>query len=342
VLTVAFSPSAHAQTSTVLHTFTGSDGTYPYAGVTLDAVGNLYGTTSANLTGADGTVFQLKRFHGAWLLNNILTFNGDNGGNPYSGVVFGPDGALYGTTQGGGSGNAGLVYSLKPPATACKTALCPWTETILYEFTGGNDGASPGFGNLTFDSTGNLYGTTALGGAHGQGTVFKLTPSNGGWTESVLYSFVGGDNDGAQPWSGVVFDKSGNLYGTTYYGPGTGCPPDGKGCGTVYQLTPTDSGWKENILHYFSGSDGYWPLAGLIIDQKGNLYGAAWHGGMDDYYRGRCSNCHPRAEAGRLPCYTNGLMGTGGQLPTLQWIAAASFTVLPTMMVPTTTARSSS
>ena len=277
-LTVMLTQAAQAQTYTLLHTFTGPEGNQPVTGVTVDATGNLYGTTSG-LNGGQGTVFQIKRFHGTWLLNNLFTFNGNNGLNPYAGVVFGPDGALYGTTNEGGSANVGVVYSLKPGATACKTALCPWTETILYQFTGGSDGAYPGFGNLTFDSVGNLYGTTYEGGAYGQGAVFKLTPSSGSWTESVLYSFAGGNNDGAQPWSGVIFDKAGNLYGTTIVGPGSGCIT-GQGCGTVYQLTPTDSGWKENILHSFDGDDGVLPYAGLIMDQSGNLFGAAWLGGV--------------------------------------------------------------
>ena len=287
-LTVVFTQSAQAQTFKVIHTFTGSDGWQPSSGVTLDAAGNLYGTT---MYGAGwGTVFQLKRFRGAWLLNNIFTLNAFSNYNdlfyPYSGVVFGPDGALYGTTADGGLGEGGAdtggVYSLKPTAIACQTAMCPWTDTVLHAFTFGNDGAGPGYGNLTFDSAGNLYGTTTAGGAYGRGTVFKLTPSNGGWTESILYSFAGGDNDGYQPWGGVVLDRFGNLYGTTVYGPGTGCY-NLMGCGIVFQLTPTDSGWKENILHYFAGNDGFWPYAGLIIDQSGNLYGATSYGGAWAY-----------------------------------------------------------
>jgi uncharacterized repeat protein (TIGR03803 family) len=281
-------PSAQGQTFNVIHTFTGPDGGQPRSGVTLDAAGNLYGTTLSG--GGWGTVFQLKRFHGAWLLNNIFTFNGLSNHNdlfyPYSGVVFGPDGALYGTTADGGleegGADTGGVYSVTPTATACQTAVCPWTGTVLYVFTFGNDGASPGNGNLTFDSAGNLYGTTTGGGAYGRGTVFKLTPSNGGWTESILYSFAGGDNDGSQPVGGVVLDKSGNLYGTTLWGPGTGCY-NLRGCGIVFQLTPTDSGWQENILHYFAGNDGFWPSAGLIIDQSGNLYGATSMGGAWAY-----------------------------------------------------------
>jgi uncharacterized repeat protein (TIGR03803 family) len=283
-LAAALTPAAQAQTFSVIHTFSVPEGTGPVPGVTLDAAGNLYGTASAGASNGDGTVFELKPWRGTWILNSLFRFNGNNGSNPYSGVVFGPDGALYGTTYAGGSGDVGVVYSLRPPVTACKTVLCPWTETILYQFAGGSDGGYPAFGNLIFDQAGNIYGTTSLGGTLGQGTVFKLTPSNGGWTETVLYSFTGGSggSDGAQPWSGVIFDRAGNLYGTTVIGGGSGC--GGGGCGTVYQLTAAGSGWKENTLYSFQGgSDGYNPYAGLIFDQSGNLCGGTWLGGSGGY-----------------------------------------------------------
>jgi len=278
-LTVVLTQSAQAQTYKVLHNFTGGvDGWSPSAGVTLDAAGNLYGTTQYGGADGEGNVFELKPGNGNWVLNNLVSFNNYNGYEPYSGVVFGPDGALYGTTYEGGSREDGVVYSLRPPATACKTSLCPWTATSLYTFTGGSgDGEYPGYGNLTFDQAGNLYGTTMYGGPLGQGTVFKLAPSNGGWTESVLHTFPSQQYDGSVPYSGVIFDEAGNLYGTTYGG-GSGC--GGYGCGTVYQLTPSGSGWKENILYTFqNGTDGANPWGGLIFDPSGNLYGtAAWGG----------------------------------------------------------------
>jgi uncharacterized repeat protein (TIGR03803 family) len=279
-LTVVLTQSAQAQTFKVIHTFTGPDGADVYAGVTLDAAGNLYGTTSERLEkgGGPGTVFELKPSHGNWILNSIFTFNGNDGYEPWSGVVFGPDGDLYGTTFTGGSGS-GVVYSLKPAATACETALCPWTETVLYQFTGGSDGADPAYGNLTFDRVGNLYGTTPYGGNSPSdwGLVFELTPSNGGWTERVLYSFSGG-NDGEFPFSGVILDEAGNLYGTSVLSGDGGCQ---KGCwGTVYQLTPSGAGWKENTLYTFQdGTDGGEPYGGLIFDASGNLYGSTYLGG---------------------------------------------------------------
>ncbi|MGO9518641.1 MAG: choice-of-anchor tandem repeat GloVer-containing protein [Candidatus Korobacteraceae bacterium] len=313
-LGLLFAQSAQAQSLTVIHNFTGGpDGSQPGAGVTLDAAGNIYGTTTG-FTGGLGTVFQLKGFHGAWLLNNIVTFNGNNGVNPEGGVVFGPDGALYGTTYLGGSANAGVVFSVKPAATACKSALCPWAETILYQFTGGNDGASPAFNDLTFDSAGNIYGTTSLGGAYGAGTVFKLTPSNGGWTESVLYSFAFGD--ASYPWGGVVFDRSGSLYGTTLYGPGSGC--GGSGCGTVYQLTPTDSGWEENTLHIFDeGSNGYFPCGNLVVDQSGNVFGTTWQGGGASGYSGTVFELSPAGGSWSFALLYGWPNGSGGPLGAL-------------------------
>jgi len=189
-------------------------------------------------------------------------------------VVFGPDGTLYGTTiyGGGGSclGGCGTVYNLKPPPTACKTALCPWTETILYRFTNGQDGASPG-GDLVFDQQGNIYGMD-FGVANDPGAVYELTRSGGTWTERTLYHFSGGA-DGAQPYGGVTFDPSGNIYGVTRVG-------GAYSLGTVFQLTPSGSGWTENVLYSFqNGSDGEEPLAGLILDGAGNLYGTSSDGG---------------------------------------------------------------
>jgi uncharacterized repeat protein (TIGR03803 family) len=150
---------------------------------------------------------------------------------------------------------------------------------VLYRFSGGSDGGNPFVGDLIFDEAGNLYGTTAIGGAIGAGAVYELTPTSGGWTETVLYSF--GVNGDGWPLGGVVFDGSGNLYGSEFYG--------GQGAisGAVFQLTPSGSSWTENILYAFQGSgDGSNPIGGLTFDQNGNLYGTAsedtfsdWEGG---------------------------------------------------------------
>jgi uncharacterized repeat protein (TIGR03803 family) len=272
---------AQAQTFTVLHNFTnGPDGGEPVAGLSMDRAGNLYGTasTGGNTSGACsfpnppgcGTVFKLSRRGSGWVLTTIYTFSGPDGAHPHARVIIGPDGSLYGTTTDGGDANEGTVFNLRPPAVACKTALCPWTATVLHSFQGSTDGAQPTFGDLLFDGAGNLYGTTPHGGQGNNGTVYELTRSNGGWTESVLYRFQGGGHDGGIPYGGLVFDTDGNLWGTTALG---GTYDDG----TIYQLVPSGGGWTENVIHAFSGeSDGANPYAGLIVDQSGNFYGATY------------------------------------------------------------------
>lgn len=257
---------AQAQTFVDLHSFTGfGDGSVPEAGVTLDRAGNLYGTTF------QGTVFKMSHFGSEWVLTTLYTFQGgSDGANPASRVVFGPGGTLYGTTSAGGGSGLGTVFNLRPPATVCKSIQCSWTETIIHRFTG-SDGAAPQFGDLVFDAAGNIYGTTSAGGAFGQGVVFELSKSGEGWTESVLYSFAGG-SDGAAPYSGVIFDVAGNLYGTTTAG-------GAHSVGTAYELAPSQSGWSETVLYNFGGSDeSNSPYGGLIFDRQGNLYGTACGG----------------------------------------------------------------
>jgi uncharacterized repeat protein (TIGR03803 family) len=259
---------AHAQRLTVLHTFTGPDGLTPYSGVTLDRAGNLYGTTYGGGASQLGTVYELKRHGSSYIHNQLHAFAGGNDGEqPYGGVIFGPDGALYGTTSGGGFEGAGTVFSLRPPATACHTALCPWTESVLYG-VGHFNGVQPTYGEVAFDPSGNIYGTTAFGGGAGEyGDVYELRPSGGGWTGTELYAF--GDPDAQYPGHNVVLDSAGNLYGTTdaggYYDEGA-----------VFQLVPSGSGWSESILYNFgdpqTGVGGY-PVAGLITDRAGNFYG---------------------------------------------------------------------
>ena len=275
-LTVVLTQPAQAQTFKVIHTFTGGgDGANPYAGLTMDQAGNLYGTASLGGGSGNGTVFRVSKKGSGWVFTPLYSFQGPpDGANPEARVVFGPDGILYGTTSfGGGCGGCGTVFTLKPYPTACTTALCGWQETVLYSFKGGSDGMNPTLGDLIFDKAGNLYGTTSGGGAYGHGTVFELVPSQGGWTERVLYSFTGG-SDGSQPFGGPIFDNAGNLYGTTIRG-GT------YGWGTVYELTPSGSGWTVNVLYTFQGkNDGSYPFGGLVFDQSGNLYGDNWYAGQ--------------------------------------------------------------
>ena len=272
--------AAQAQTFTVLHAFSGgADGGAPLGGVALDQGGNLYGTTWLGGTGGQGAAYELKRSPSGYTLNTLYSFStGSNGGYPKSNVVFARGGALYGTTtEGGYLGcgahgyvGCGVVFSLRPQSTFCRSVLCPWNEAPLYAFQGitSGDGDNPLYGAPAFDQAGNIYGTTPNDGSYGGGTVFELTRSGDTWTESILHQF-GAAGDGSRPEHGVVLDSFGNLYGTTYSG-GT------FGAGTVFQLVPSGSGWTENVLANFRGDDdiGGSPQAGLIIDQGGNLYGA--------------------------------------------------------------------
>jgi uncharacterized repeat protein (TIGR03803 family) len=280
---LSLTSAAQAQTFQVIYTFNAyGQGGYVPEGVTLDAAGHLFGTTLNGGAYGAGTVYQMKRSGSNWLFQPIHSFaRGSDGSAPLARVVFGPDGSLFGTTTNGGNDGCdgvgcGTVFKLSPSATACRTALCPWAETVLYAFLASGDGIEPGSGDLVFDRAGNIYGTTQSGGSSGAGTVYELTPVGGGWTERVLWSFAG--LDGAWPVAGVVFDGAGNLYGTTFVG--------GAGYGVVFQLTPSGSGWTENVLYTFhNGNDGREPFGGVIFDpSSGNLYGATsgagqWGGG---------------------------------------------------------------
>jgi uncharacterized repeat protein (TIGR03803 family) len=208
----------------------------------------------------------------------LYNFTGGNdGATPFDGLALDTAGNLYGTTTAGGASGNGAVFEL------ARNSDGSWTESVLYSFAGGTDGATP-YAGLTFDTSGNLYGTTFYGGAYSAGTVFQLVPnSNGSWTENVLYSFTGG-SDGAYPeWCGVILDATGTLYGMTTEG-GT------QGMGVVYKATPNSIGsWTYGLLHSFAGgTDGSYPLAGtLTFDTAGNMYGAA-SDGVDNY--GNCPN----------------------------------------------------
>ncbi|MGC2111637.1 MAG: choice-of-anchor tandem repeat GloVer-containing protein [Candidatus Korobacteraceae bacterium] len=271
LLMILAATEAHAQTLTVLHSFTGgADGGQPYAGLSMDRAANFYGTTTMGGAGY-GTVYRLKRSGSGWIFTPLYAFQGGTDGSyPFGGVVSGPDGTLYGTAGGGPLGY-GEVYNLRPPATICKAALCPWTKTTIYSFTANEGG--PLLVNLTFDQSGNSYGTTSGGGVcpPACGEVFELTRSNGAWSEAVLYSF-GGVPDGSWPYSGVTFDSAGNLYGTTSAG-------GSNYAGAVFKLSPSGTGWTETIIHNIDGTDGDEPYGGVTFDASGNLYGTTFVGG---------------------------------------------------------------
>ena len=282
-LTLLVSTAAHAQTFTALHEFSGTDGYQPYGTLIRDNAGNMYGTTFYSLSGnGSGTVFQLRDSHGGWLFNSLYEFTVPYGAGPYSGVVFGPGGAIFGATSGGGTEGAGTVYATLPPSNPCRAVSCPWSLHVVYNFAGGTDGAVPWLGSLIYDGSANLYGTTLAGGPPNDGVVFKVARVNGNWTETVLHSFTGG-NDGSAPYAGVTMDRAGNLYGTTIGGGSSGC--SGHGCGTVYKLTPSGSGWTETVLYRFTdanqATDGINPTGGVIVDGSGNLFGTTTAGGTN-------------------------------------------------------------
>ena len=263
-------------TETVLHNFNndGTDGIYPFGRLISDSNGNLFGTTNSGGLYGYGTVFELTPTANGWSEKVLHSFkrDGTDGIVPCAGLVFDAVGDLFGTTLWGGAYGYGTVFELTPEPGGA------WTEEVLHSFNG-EDGARPNLVDLIFDALGNLYGTTSHGGTYGLGTVFELTPGAGGeWTEQVLHSFGGGAvlADGSIPYAGVIFDRSGKLYGTTAEG---GANDDG----TVFQLKPqSGGGWTEQVLYSFdlNGIDAAFPWAPLIFDTAGNLYGTTINGGI--------------------------------------------------------------
>jgi uncharacterized repeat protein (TIGR03803 family) len=269
------SASGGSAKENILYNFpiSGPDASIPESGLAFDSTGNLYGTTAGGGTKGAGTVYELSPgAGGAWTEAVLYSFMGNtDGAYPIDPLVVDAAGNLYGTTSNGGSGGAGTVFELTRSGEA-------WTETVIYNFSRLNgDGQQPT--SVVLDSKDDLYGTTQYGGSRGGGTVFKLSQSNGVWTEAVLYDFGSYAGDGVYPYSGVMLDKSGNIYGTTNYGgSGTDCPPGS--CGAVYQLQPSNGSWTESVLYSFKGGqDGSFPVAGITLDATGNLYGTTSFGG---------------------------------------------------------------
>jgi uncharacterized repeat protein (TIGR03803 family) len=246
--------------NTVLHAFTGgADESKPYGGVIRDTEGNLYGTTSGGFDSGSpfGTVFKLAV---TGKFTNLHAFGGGkDGAYPTGGLLEEADGNLYGVTDEGGEFGFGTVFEVSKAGK----------ERILYSFHNQPDGQFPLYETLVMDSNRNLYGTTYAGGALNQGTVFKVNAANG--KEEILYSFAGGE-DGALPYSGLLLDADGNLYGTTSNG-------GGAGAGTIFRLSPTG---KETLLYKFlGGTDGIFPLGSLVRDANGDFYGTTTYGGAN-------------------------------------------------------------
>jgi hypothetical protein len=282
-------------TETILYGFNGNDGSIPVGGAIIDGNGNLYGTTAYGGSGTCllfgdnvgcGVVYELSppiQKGGQWIYTVLYNFQGGKDGLfPWGDLALDAVGNLYGATQFGGGkgtscnqyfdGNCGTVFKLSPP----KKKDGKWTEKILHSFAGGTDGATPN-GGLVLDSKGVVYGTTYSGGNQscryqgeiGCGIAFKLsrtTKNSETWAEKKLHVFTGG-NDGGQPSAGLVLDVVGSLYGVAGGG-------NVSGGGIVFRLMVATGGhWKESVLHWFSDNGTGPPLAGLIFDPAGNLYG---------------------------------------------------------------------
>ncbi len=264
----------------ILHSFSGADGNFPSGRLRLDKDGTLYGTTqqggvaptcplTANTPGC-GTVYKLvNNGDGNWTETVLHSFTGaSDGAFPNDGVNFDVAGNIYGSTSDGGACSdlgCGKIFKLTNNSGT-------WTESIVYTFTGGSDGADPS--GVIFDSAGNMYGVTSGGGSSCScGTVFELTPTATGVTEKLLYSFAGGA-DGNFPISDLVLDGNGNLYGTTLFGGAGSCK-----CGTVFELSSGSDAWTKATLYSFAGAnDGASPV-GRLIYNSGVLYGATQTGG---------------------------------------------------------------
>lgn len=267
-----------------LFSTTPRSGARPNAGIIHDAAGALYGTTAFGGTHGLGTVFRLTRPTASnphWIETVLHSFVGPDGGRPGGGLIFDTAGALYGTTIEGGRKDMGTVFRLAPPSGLNGN----WTETVLHSFAG-PDGLQPEAA-LLLDKSGALYGAASWGGAHEQeGVLFELTPAgptNPAWSETLLHSFrANTEADGAHPVGSIVIDFSGALYGVTYVGWGR----DGNEqivTGKIYKLAPPTAGNPNStltILHAFSPDDGQRPLAGLISDGSGRLYGTTTDGGV--------------------------------------------------------------
>jgi len=290
--------SAQAQEK-VLYSFCSAancaDGASPQGILVFDKTGNLYGAAAGGGSnchqigkGGCGVVFELSPSQGGtWTESVLYNFCANDiqgcpdGANPYAGLSFDKSGNLYGTTMIGGAYGLGTVFELMPPTTQGGT----WTETVLWSFGATGDGQNP-IARVILDSSGNLYGTTEAGGTYSGGTIFQLVPSSSGnqWTENLLFSFGPDPNNGFDVKSGLIFDKAGNLYGTTF----EGGAKQGFGLGVVYKLSPNQQlPWTETVLVRFDQHTGGNPWAGVNFDGLGNLYGTttAYAGDYGSVYR---------------------------------------------------------
>jgi uncharacterized repeat protein (TIGR03803 family) len=260
-------------TESIIQFFSFAVGTIPQAGLTIDASGNLYGTTSSGANGY-GSVYKLTpNVNGTWSETVLYKFLGQPDGEiSRAEVTLDTAGNVYGTTTTGGSSSDGIVFQLVRSATG------EWTENVLYDFVS-TVGCTP-VAPVWIDSAGNLYGTAAGCGVNNAGAVYELSPGSEGWTETTIHSF-GGPLDGALPQSPLTPDKGGNLWGTTLFG-------GAENCGTVYVLMRgADGSWTEYKVYTFV----YWgdgstnasePFSGVTFGDGKTMYGTSALGGTFD------------------------------------------------------------
>jgi|SRR5579862_275366 len=253
---------------------------YPSSNLIMDGSGSLYGEADGG-THASGVVFELTLSGGAWKEAVLHNFRAGNDGSvPSGGLLMDTPDSIWGTTQSGGGpwcaeSPCGTVFHLVQSGGV-------WSEKIVHRFGKGSDGGVP-VGALIEDADGDLYGTTNTGGAHGDGTVFEISPSKSGdWNEKVIYSFCAntGCSDGTEPVSGLTWGTNQTtLYGTTPVGGDDSCNL-GAGCGTAFSLVKSGDAWTESIVHNFeAGDDGKFPVGVVSVDPSGDLYGTTIDGG---------------------------------------------------------------
>lgn len=281
--------SSTGYTEQILYNFGAfsGDGFQPQSTPVMDSAGNLFGTTFYGGTAGVGAVYELIKSSSGYTEQILHSFAfGGDALDPYTGanLIIDSSGNLYGTAMGGGANSTGAVFELTKTSSG-------YSEQVIYSFsprgTGGVnvDGYQP-MGGLLMDSAGNLYGTTEYGGANGNGTVYELTPSSTGYSETTLYSFgAAGTGDGTFSEASLIMDAQGNLYGTTVQG-------GANNTGTVFELVKNSTGYTEQLIYSFSAvtfinnttevnNDGADPRAGLVMDNSGNLYGTAFIGGTN-------------------------------------------------------------
>lgn len=264
--------ASRASSFTVLYSFRGGyDGGDPATALMVDTSGKLYGTTVIGGTYSCGTVFELTpQASPPWPETVLYDFDcAAHGKNPYGGVRSDVNGDFDGTTVAGGSGGScsdgcGIAYRLAPSG-----------ETVLHNFTGGNDGFGPGSA-LVNNPGGNLFGTTPDGGSGGHGVVYEISPVSGGWHERVIHAFTGGSDGGTGSLGSLLIVGPQRLYGATETG-------GAYGYGTVFELRKVSRKWTLSTVHAFAGPpDGGSPYGGLIADRSANVYGTTYYGGKNN------------------------------------------------------------